>query len=134
MYDTDNDGVLIEDDLYQVLRAMMTENGMHLKVEEVKHLANLLFTWIVFPFGVWLLDKTLRVVNVYFGSGATKIKTGLLLPSNVTRLVIQRPAKFNFNAGDWVFVNVPAVAPHEWHPFLESYKCIPGATAVRALV
>ena len=68
--------------------------------------------WIVFPFGVWLLDKTLRVVNVYFGSGATKIKTGLLLPSNVTRLVIQRPAKFNFNAGDWVFVNVPAVAPH----------------------
>ena len=93
MYDTDNDGVLIEDDLYQVLRAMMTENGMHLKVEEVKHLANLLFTWIVFPFGVRLLDKTLRVVNVYFGSGATKIKTGLLLPSNVTGLVIQRPAK-----------------------------------------
>ena len=73
--------------------------------------------WIVFPFGVWLLDKTLRVVNVYFGSGATKIKTGLLLPSNVTGLIIERPAKFNFNAGDWVFVNVPAVAPHEWHPF-----------------
>ena len=39
MYDTDNDGVLIEDELYQMLRAMMTENGMQLKVEEVRHLA-----------------------------------------------------------------------------------------------
>ena len=44
MYDKDNDGVLIEDDLYQVLRAMMTENGMQLKVEEVRLLANVLFT------------------------------------------------------------------------------------------
>ena len=44
MYDTDNDGVLIEDELYQMLRAMMTENGMQLKVEEVRHLANVLFT------------------------------------------------------------------------------------------
>ena len=44
MYDTDNDGVLREDDFYQVLRAMMAENGMQLKVEEVRLLANVLFT------------------------------------------------------------------------------------------
>ena len=30
--------------MYQVLRAMVTENGMQLKVEEVRHLANVLFT------------------------------------------------------------------------------------------
>ena len=73
--------------------------------------------WMVGPLSVWLLDKALRVGNVYLGGGATKIKTGLLLPSSVTGLVVDRPAKFNFNAGDWVFVNIPAVAAHEWHPF-----------------
>ena len=88
--------------------------------------------WCVGPFTVWLLDKTLRVVNVYFGSGATVVKKGMILPSSVTGLVVERPAKFNFsagdfnfnfnfkfnfNAGDWVFVNIPAVAAHEWHPF-----------------
>ena len=65
---------------------------------------------MVGPLSVWILDKALR-------GGATKIKTGLLLPSSVTGLVVDRPAKFNFNAGDWVFVNIPAVAAHEWHPF-----------------
>ena len=73
--------------------------------------------WIVGPFTVWLLDKTLRAVKVFFGSGATVIKTGMILPSSVTGLVVQRPAKFKFRAGDWVFVNIPAVAAHEWHPF-----------------
>ena len=45
------------------------------------------------------------------------IKKGMILPSSVTGLVVERPAKFNFSAGDWVFVNIPAVAAHEWHPF-----------------
>ena len=44
MYDTNNDGVLREDDLYEVLRAMMMENGMDFEGEELKHLSNVLFT------------------------------------------------------------------------------------------
>ena len=44
VYDTNNDGVLKEDDLYEVLRAMMMENGMEFEVEELKHLSNVLFT------------------------------------------------------------------------------------------
>ena len=43
MYDTNNDGVLKEDDLYEVLRAMMMENGMEFEEEQLKHLANVLF-------------------------------------------------------------------------------------------
>ena len=73
--------------------------------------------WIIGPLTVWILDKTLRAVKVYFGSGSSQIKTGMILPSSVTGLVVKRPPKFNFNAGDWVFVNIPAVASHEWHPF-----------------
>ncbi|NXO05860.1 NOX5 oxidase, partial [Oriolus oriolus] len=35
----------------------------------------------------------------------------------VTHLVIQRPRSFRFQPGDYVFLNVPAIAAYEWHPF-----------------
>ncbi|NXO68861.1 NOX5 oxidase, partial [Phainopepla nitens] len=35
----------------------------------------------------------------------------------VVHLVIQRPDSFCFQPGDYVFLNVPAVAAFEWHPF-----------------
>ena len=43
MYDTNDDGVLKEDDLYEVLRAMMVENGMEFEEEQLKQLASVLF-------------------------------------------------------------------------------------------
>jgi predicted ferric reductase/Ca2+-binding EF-hand superfamily protein len=39
------------------------------------------------------------------------------LRSGVTRLVIERPAAFRFQAGDYIFINLPEIAKHEWHPF-----------------
>ncbi|NXH24786.1 NOX5 oxidase, partial [Myiagra hebetior] len=35
----------------------------------------------------------------------------------VTHLVIQRPKSFHFQPGDYVFLNIPAIAAYEWHPF-----------------
>ncbi|NXA97400.1 NOX5 oxidase, partial [Melanocharis versteri] len=35
----------------------------------------------------------------------------------VTHLVIQRPRSFRFRPGDYVYLNVPAIAAREWHPF-----------------
>uniref|UniRef100_A0AAG5DG18 FAD-binding FR-type domain-containing protein n=1 Tax=Anopheles atroparvus TaxID=41427 RepID=A0AAG5DG18_ANOAO len=49
--------------------------------------------------------------------GKTYISSGLLLPSKVTHLVIKRPLHFCFRPGDYVFVNIPAIAQYEWHPF-----------------
>ena len=37
VYDTNNDGVLREDDLRDVLKAMIIENGMEFNDEEVQH-------------------------------------------------------------------------------------------------
>lgn len=51
------------------------------------------------------------------GRGKTYISSGLLLPSKVTHLVIKRPIQFYFRPGDYVFVNIPAIAKYEWHPF-----------------
>ena len=79
--------------------------------------APICWKWIAAPGGIWLVDKLARMANVNFGKGKTTIKAGAILPSTVTNLVINRPSRFNFNVGDWVFVNIPAVASHEWHPF-----------------
>ena len=38
VYDTNNDGILREDDLREVLKAMIIENGMEFNDEEVQHL------------------------------------------------------------------------------------------------
>lgn len=50
-------------------------------------------------------------------TGKTYISSGLLLPSKVTHLVIKRPLHFDYHPGDYVFVNIPAIAKYEWHPF-----------------
>lgn len=39
------------------------------------------------------------------------------LRSGVTRLEITRPKGFTFEAGDFVFLRIPSVAKHEWHPY-----------------
>jgi predicted ferric reductase len=39
------------------------------------------------------------------------------LRSAVTRLEIERPIGFDFAPADYVFLRVPAIARHEWHPF-----------------
>lgn len=35
----------------------------------------------------------------------------------VTHLIIRRPPDFNFQPGDYVFLNIPSIARFEWHPF-----------------
>ncbi|NXR28416.1 NOX5 oxidase, partial [Cinclus mexicanus] len=35
----------------------------------------------------------------------------------VTHLVIQRPKSFRFQPGDYIYLNIPAIAAYEWHPF-----------------
>jgi predicted ferric reductase/Ca2+-binding EF-hand superfamily protein len=39
------------------------------------------------------------------------------LRSGVTRLLIRRPPGFEHAAGDYLFLRIPDVARHEWHPF-----------------
>ena len=73
--------------------------------------------WIIVPGFIWLVEMIIRLVKMCIGAGNTTIKAGVILPSKVTNLVIQRPPGFNFSPGDWVFIKIPAVASHEWHPF-----------------
>ncbi len=39
------------------------------------------------------------------------------LRSGVTRVEIAKPPGFTFDPGDYVFLRIPGIARHEWHPF-----------------
>ncbi|XP_055539502.1 uncharacterized protein LOC129726613 [Wyeomyia smithii] len=73
--------------------------------------------WFIVPGAIYLVERTLRLVWMRTQHGKTYISSGLLLPSKVTHLVIKRPLHFWFRPGDYVFVNIPAIAKYEWHPF-----------------
>ena len=59
--------------------------------------------------------KLYRNNNSEFGD--TYIKDVNLLSSKVTHLVITRPKGFQFKSGDYMFIKIPSLAKHEWHPF-----------------
>ncbi|NXT80747.1 NOX5 oxidase, partial [Zapornia atra] len=40
-----------------------------------------------------------------------------LLFLQVTHLVIERPQSFQYKPGDYIYLNIPAIAAYEWHPF-----------------
>ncbi|XP_066065439.1 NADPH oxidase 5 [Chamaea fasciata] len=71
--------------------------------------------WFLLPGSLFLLEKVLGWARRR--AGDLHILEARLLPSKVIHLVIQRPESFRFQPGDYVYLNVPAVAAHEWHPF-----------------
>ncbi|GFO21666.1 NADPH oxidase 5 [Plakobranchus ocellatus] len=74
--------------------------------------------WFVLP-GLLFLAETISriswVRSVY--QGRTYIQSVSLLPSEVTHLNISRPPGFNFRPGDYVYIKIPGISKHEWHPF-----------------
>ncbi|KFM67739.1 hypothetical protein X975_13448, partial [Stegodyphus mimosarum] len=73
--------------------------------------------WFLGPAVLFSIEIAVRI-NRNLSSGKTAyVKQGVLLPSKVTHLVIKRPPKFDFRPGDYVYINIPAIAKFEWHPF-----------------
>ncbi|XP_055337529.1 NADPH oxidase 5-like [Paramacrobiotus metropolitanus] len=69
-------------------------------------------------FGVLLIVEKLRKYYIVGKKNSSaEIIHATLLPSQVMHLTIKRPENFAHNPGDFVFVKIPAVARHEWHPF-----------------
>uniref|UniRef100_A0A8D2Q7V2 NADPH oxidase 5 n=1 Tax=Varanus komodoensis TaxID=61221 RepID=A0A8D2Q7V2_VARKO len=71
--------------------------------------------WLVAPGCLFLLEKIVGVLLSHVG-GLYIVETNLL-PSKVTHLVIGRPPSFHYRPGDYVYLNIPAIAKYEWHPF-----------------
>ena len=73
--------------------------------------------WLVIPGTVFVFFKIYRFLRTLIGSGKTSIRAGILLPGKVTNLIIERPSKFAYSPGDWIFVKIPEISRSEWHPF-----------------
>ncbi|XP_062510064.1 NADPH oxidase 5-like [Corticium candelabrum] len=74
--------------------------------------------WFLVPGIIYILERILRSQFVKLARyGHTYILEGILLPSKVVHLVISRPHGFNFQPGDYCFVQIPSIASYEWHPF-----------------
>jgi predicted ferric reductase/Ca2+-binding EF-hand superfamily protein len=70
--------------------------------------------WVGVPLVGFLAEQLLRL---WRRGPSTKVVASLALRSGVTSLELARPPGFEFSAGDYVFLRIPAVAQHEWHPF-----------------
>ncbi|KAM9374915.1 NADPH oxidase 5-like [Phaethornis superciliosus] len=71
--------------------------------------------WFVVPGFLFSLEKVLGLA--WRRAGGLQIVEVNLLPSQVTHLVIQRPPGFHYKPGDYIYLNIPAIATYEWHPF-----------------
>ena len=69
------------------------------------------------PLVGFLVDRALAAQQ---SDHKTTIHAGNILTSGVTELVIHRPRHFEYQPGMYVWVRIPAIAPHECHPFTVS--------------
>ncbi len=72
------------------------------------------WVWVALPGLGYVIE---RIVRASASSQATRIIEATVLPSGVTRLDLERPRGFAYRSGDYVFLRIPAIARHEWHPF-----------------
>lgn len=69
--------------------------------------------WGTVPWAWYLLERLLRVQRRRVPSN---ILAAHALPSGVARLDLERQPGFKYSPGDYVFLNIPALTRHEWHP------------------
>ena len=73
--------------------------------------------WFIVPAVIFAIEKIGRIAKSLSNEGKSWVTTGVVLPSKVVSLVIKRPPHFAFKPGDYIFINIPAIATFEWHPF-----------------
>ncbi|XP_070496659.1 NADPH oxidase 5 [Chironomus tepperi] len=73
--------------------------------------------FFLIPGSIFIIERTLRFIWMRSNRGKSYVSSGIILPSKVINLVIKRPFHFCYRPGDYVFINIPAIAKYEWHPF-----------------
>jgi NADPH oxidase 5 len=70
--------------------------------------------WVLFPVLGFAIELVIRWRTT---KEATFVVNASLLPSKVLGLEVQRPASFNYQPGDYLFMKCPRISKFEWHPF-----------------
>ncbi|MFO0557706.1 MAG: EF-hand domain-containing protein [Polyangiales bacterium] len=61
-----------------------------------------------------LVEVALRALR---RANTVRLRSAWVLRSGVTRLEFDRPKDFRAQPGDWIYLCVPSISKHEWHPF-----------------
>lgn len=80
--------------------------------------AEVFWYYFIVPFTVFIIEKIWgsRLIKKARYGDIFITEVGLL-PSGVCHLVITRPESFRYRPGDYIFLQIPAIARFEWHPF-----------------
>uniref|UniRef100_A0A8W8NWX5 NADPH oxidase 5 n=1 Tax=Magallana gigas TaxID=29159 RepID=A0A8W8NWX5_MAGGI len=80
--------------------------------------AEVFWYYLVLPLTMFIIEKILgsRLIKKARYGDIFVTEVGLL-PSGVCHLVISRPDNFRYRPGDYIFLQIPAIAKFEWHPF-----------------
>ncbi|XP_064605712.1 NADPH oxidase 5-like [Liolophura sinensis] len=72
--------------------------------------------WLVGPAILYLLQKLWPLLKGR-GESISIIKSIRSVDSKISEVIIKRPRRFKFNAGDYIFIKIQAIAKFEFHPF-----------------
>jgi predicted ferric reductase/Ca2+-binding EF-hand superfamily protein len=70
--------------------------------------------WGVVPCAAFVIDRLLRTMR---RTQESRVVAATALRSQVTRLELARPEGFTHRPTDYVFIRIPEISRHEWHPF-----------------
>ena len=84
----------------------------------ILHAIKSFWKWFLVPAIFLTIEITLAFFQAKIEDyGLTYIKKVNLLPSSVIQLVIAKPKKFKFKAGDYIDIKIPVISSTEYHPF-----------------
>jgi len=69
--------------------------------------------WVVGPAFLYTIERTMRVAR---GNQDTILQLAIAHPSKVLELQMKK-STFKYKSGQYLFLNCPYIARHEWHPF-----------------
>jgi len=69
--------------------------------------------WVVGPGFIYALERTIRILR---GNQDTILQLAVAHPSKVLELQMKK-STFKYKPGQYLFLNCPYIATHEWHPF-----------------
>lgn len=72
------------------------------------------YIWITPPFLIYLVERRFRYAKMF--AAPVRIMEAVELDGTVA-LFMEKPRRFVYRPGMYLFINCPAISTHEWHPF-----------------
>ncbi|KAG2521468.1 hypothetical protein BBO99_00007186 [Phytophthora kernoviae] len=72
------------------------------------------YIWITPPFLIYLIERRFRYAKMF--AAPVRIMEAMELDGTIA-LFMEKPRRFEYRPGMYLFINCPLLSSHEWHPF-----------------